>query len=134
MADKVGFGVSEGIAETLSQPATTGLSLLQGIPEEKDLNQEILVKLQSTFVTSLSESKAKESLEGLKAFEVRKVRDSTYVGLPTNMENLAISYYLFKLFLKANQVLKIKGVAVSERYETHLPKNKDVNPFYRVSV
>jgi hypothetical protein len=80
-------------------------------------------------VTSLQESRSKESLDGLKAFEVRKVKNDVFVGLPTNIEQLAIDYYLFKLFLKANKVLKIKGVAVSSKYETTMPKNKDVEAF-----
>jgi len=95
----------------------------------KDLNEEILVKIKDTFVKTQVDATKERDLDGIKSFEVRKVSGTTYMALPSNIEELCASNYLYKLLILANSHNKIQGVTSGVKHDDTIGKNDDITSF-----
>lgn len=80
-------------------------------------------------MTSQEKATEKTDLQGIKSFEVRKVQGKTFMGLPSNIEALGETNYLYKLLVKANNINKIIGVKCTQEYTDTMANNKDVQSF-----
>jgi len=74
-----------------------------------DYNEELLSKYSKLLVTSREAAKKIDDLKTLDLWEIRRLDDHLWMGLPENMEELVKTDYLALLTLAANSINGIKG-------------------------
>jgi len=111
--------INPGVGDTTS---TTSVVLA-----DETLLNELDHEVDIGIVRDYKSSQTQNSLEGIRPFQIRRFKEDTYVGLPSNIKQLMQKYYLFKMFYLCCRHRRIKFVRTD--VSVHSKLNEGANTY-----